>query len=126
MHDKLQIYFQPAADNADGIKSLTISYYEFDIQHRTYKEKIVLEKDGEKYKIKRYMGTLTSILNSLENLDLSKRPKEDVDFTKDYYHIKFGDNAYATNDTEKIRDILDFMHFDKVMKCDLSEYQKCD
>ena len=50
--DKLQIYYQPIQDNPDHLKSLTISFYDFDEVAGTYKKKIVLEQDGSKDKIK--------------------------------------------------------------------------
>jgi hypothetical protein len=122
MQNKLQVYYQPKA-NSD-IKSLSISYYDFDEQHCTYRYKVVLEKDGEKYKIKKYWGNFPAFLRKFSQIDLSKYPKTDVDKSEDYFYIKFGNMDYITNHAEDIADILSLVHFYEVLDYDISMYKK--
>ena len=122
MKYKLQVYYQPAK-NSD-IKSLSISYYDFDLQHHTYRHKIVLEKGGEKYKIKNYWGTLNGLLSKFEKIDLQNYPKTEVDKSKDYFYIKMDDHDYMTNSAEDIQDILDLIRFNEVLNYDMSKYKK--
>jgi hypothetical protein len=126
MKDKLQIYYQPAQPNAEAFKSLTISYYEFDEQHRTFKQKIILEKAGEKYKIKRWIGQLGSIKPFLEELDLSNYKSSSVQSDEAYFYIKYGDQTLSTSNREDIKELLKWIRFDEILSYDLSEYKKCD
>jgi hypothetical protein len=124
--EKLQVYYQPIQTNPDHLESLTISYYDFDEKTCTYKEKIVLERGGEKYKIKRYIGHLPAIKPFLEKLDLANYKASDVNPGDRYFYIKYGDKVLATSNDDDIKDILEFIHFDTVLGYDLSEYKKCD
>ena len=124
MENKLQIYYQPAKNENALMKSLSISYYEFDVEHNTYREKIVLEKDGEKYKIKRYWGTLGSFLPKISKINLSQYPKTEVDLDKEYFYVKFGDQILATNNKEDIADILSIVNFDEILAYDITQYQR--
>ena len=122
MSYKLQVYYQPAK-NSD-IKSLTISYYDFDLEHKTFRHKIVLEKGGEKYKIKTYWGTLNGLIPKIESINLQKYPKTEVDKNKDYFYIKMDDCDYATNSAEDIQDILELVQFYEVLNYDIKKYEK--
>lgn len=124
--EKLQIYYQPIQKDPEHLESLTISYYDFEEKTCTYREKIVLEKGGEKYKIKRWLGQLGGIRPFLEKLDLKKYTASDVNPGDAYFFIKHGENSLATSNREDIEDILKFCQFDKVLSYDLSEYKKCD
>jgi hypothetical protein len=126
MYDKLQIYYQPANGNANGIKSLTVSFYEFDPPHNTYKQKIVLEIGDAKYKIKRYTGGYGALEPKLAAIDLIKYPQNRVSFAEDYFYIKFGDQVLTTNNKAEIQDLLDAFGFDTVLSYDISQYKKCD
>ena len=103
MLQKLQIYYQPVQTNPDFLESLTISYSEFDEQHLTYKQKIVLEKDGVKYKIKRYVGGLPAIKPWMEPLDITKYKSTDVNPGDAYFYVKHVDKFLATSNAEDIR-----------------------
>ena len=122
MKHKLQVYYQPKANSE--IKSLSISYYDFDLEHHTYRHKIVLEKGGEKYKIKNYWGTLNGLLPKLEKIDLQKYPKTEVDKNEDYFYIKTDDCDYITNSADDIVDILELVQFYEVLNYDISKYKK--
>lgn len=124
--DKLQLYYQPSKNNPDDIKSLSISYYDSNPEDNTYKQKIVLEKNGEKYKIKRCVNKLNEIVPFIDQLSLFNYKDGNVDFEQSYYHVKFGDGVYITNNAEDIRDLLNFMNFDEVMRYDANMYQRCD
>lgn len=126
MFDKFQIYYQPKENSLEGFKSLTISYYEFDEKHQTYRQKIVLEKDGAKYKIKKYLGAFGAIKPFLQNLALDSYKSSDVNPGDEYFYIKYGDKTIMTSDREDISSILNFARFDEILKYDLSEYKKCD
>jgi hypothetical protein len=73
MKYKLQVYYQPQ-DNSDT-KSLSISYYDFDMEHHTYRYKVVLEKGEAKYKIKEFWGTLNGLIPKLNKINLQNYPK---------------------------------------------------
>lgn len=124
--EKLQVYFQPVQTDPEHLESLTISLYDFDEKTYTYREKIVLERGGEKYKIKKWWGQLGAIRPFLEKLDLSNYTASDVNPGEAYFYIKHGDKVLATSKREDIADILEFCHFDKIAAYDISEYQKCD
>ena len=124
MLQKLQIYYQPVQTHPDFLESLTISYADFDEQHKTYRQKIVLEKNGEKYKIKRYNGSLGGIKVWLETLDITKYKSTDVNPGDAYFYIKHGDKFMATSNAEDIRELLNWVHFDDILGYDLSEYNK--
>jgi hypothetical protein len=85
-----------------------------------------LEKNGEKYKIKRYLGMLGSIRPMLNNLDLTKLKSTGVVPGSAYYYVKFGEQSFATSNADDIKDLLDWTQFDKITKYDLSQYHKCD
>lgn len=124
--EKLQIYFQPIQKDPDHLESLTISYYDFDEKTCTYREKIVLEKGGNKYKIKRWLGQLGAIKPFLEKLDLKNYKASDLNPGDAYFYIKYGEQVLATSNQDDIEDILSFCHFDDIIAYDLSQYKKCD
>ena len=126
MLQKLQIYHQPIQTNPDHLESLTISYDDFDDAHNTYKQKIVLERNGVKYKIKRYINSLDAIRPMLESLDLAKYSSTGVKTGDAYYYVKYGDQFVATSDPDNIKELLDWAKFDEILGYDLSEYKKCD
>lgn len=121
MQNKFQIYYQPEKGNLEGIKSFTVSYYDFDFEHNTYRRKMVLEKDDQKYKIKEFWGNI-GVFKIINAIDFSKLPKDDVDYDKAYFYIKYGDNIYATNNKESIKDILDSLFFDSLLSTDIAKY----
>lgn len=122
MKYKLQVYYEPKTNSE--IKSLSITYCDFDLQHHTHKYKVVMEKGGAKYKIKQYLDTSDRLLSKLATINLKEYPKTDVDKTQDYFYIKMDDCDYATNCTTDIQDILDFIKFYEVLNYDISKYEK--
>ena len=126
MLQKLQIYYQPKQVNNAPHASLTISYSDFDEMNGTYKKKIVLEQNGEKYKIKQYPTDLAAITSFLEALDLSDFKSSDIDYGASYYYIKYGEHVLATSNPEDIREILDWIRFDEIRAYELIQYKKCD
>lgn len=124
MLQKLQIYFQPVQTNPDHLESMTISYYDFDEERNTYKQKIVLEKDGAKYKIKNVRDNLDEIKSFLESLDISKFNSTDVGNGDAYFYVKHGDQFIATSNADDIRELLDWAKFDEIQGYGLEEYQK--
>lgn len=122
--EKLQVYYQTYKNNVFH-ESLTISFYDFDEQTNTYKQKIILEKNGEKYKIKR-LNTLDDIKEFINNLDLTKFNCEKVNTDESYFYIKHGNQTLMANNAEDIRELLDWMQFDEIAKYDLDMYTKCD
>ena len=125
MLQKLQIYFQPV-QHSEHLESLTISYDDFDETSNTFKQKIVLERDGAKYKIKRWLGALGSIKPFLESLDISKYKFTDVNLGDAYYYVKYGEQFLATSNADDIRELLDWVNFDEIQGYGLEEYQKCN
>ena len=126
MLNKLQIYHQPIQINPDHLESLTISYSDFDEVRNTFKEKIVLERDGVKYKIKRVMEQLSAIRPALETIDLTKYKSTDVNPGDAYFYVKYGDQTLATSDAENIKELLDLVHFHEIVGYDLEKYEKCN
>lgn len=126
MLQKLQIYYQPVQTNPDHLESFTVSYYDFDEGCKTYKEKIVLEKDGAKYKIKNVRDNLDEIKPFLESLDISKFNSTDVNPGDAYFYVKHGDRFIATSNAEDIRELLDWAGFVKIQGYGLEKYTKCD
>lgn len=126
MFDKLYIYYQPVQDEPDVANSFSLSYYEFDVLHNTYRSKIVREQDGKKYKIKRYMGDLGAIIPLLEKIDLSQYPAQEVDFNLPYFYIKYGAQSYSTNDKSVIQGLLNDFRFDDFFNYPIAQYQVCD
>lgn len=124
--DKLQIYYQPVQDNPDHLKSLTLSFYDFDETARTYKKKIVLEQCGNKYKIKEILTNLDEISELINSVDFKKYTATDVNPGDPYYFIKKGDLSFATSSTASIQELLDAVHFDEILGYDISLYKKCD
>lgn len=123
MQNKFQIYYQPEKGNADGIKSFTLSYYDFDEKHQTYFRKLVLEKDGKKYKTKEFWGNLGAILNVIDKIDFSALPEANVNYDKTYFYIKYGDNIYVTNERNPIQNILSGLFFDRLFRTDVDAYE---
>ena len=126
MLQKLQIYYQPKQINNEPHASLTVSYSDFDEMNGTYKKKIVLEQNGEKFKIKNYPTNFAEVKAFLEALDLSNFKSSDVDYGESYYYIKHGEHVLATSNPEDIREILDWVGFDKIRAYELSQYKRCD
>jgi hypothetical protein len=126
MLQKLQIYYQPVQTNPDFLESLTVSYYDFDEEHNTYRQKIVLEKDGVKYKIKHYLGSLNAIRSFIETLDITKYKSSDINSGDAYYYVKHGDKFLATSNLEDIRELLDWARFDEIREYSLDKYEKCE
>lgn len=124
--DKLQIYYQPPQDNPDHLKSLTLSFYDFDETAGTYKKKIVLEQDGSKYKIKDVLTNLEEIRKLIDSVDFAKYTATDVNPGDPYYFIKKGDLSFATGNASSIKALLDAVNFDEILAYDLSLYKKCD
>lgn len=122
MEHKIQVYYQP--HNNQNMKSLTISYYDVDVDKLTYRFKVVLERDDGKYKIKEYWGNLGSILPGLKSVDLTKYPVCTVDKNKEFFYIKTASSEYLTNNREDIEDILKLVHFEQVLNFDISKYKK--
>ena len=120
--EKIQVYYQPEK-NSGNIKSLSISYYDFNEKELTYRHKITLERDDGKYKIKGYYGSLPAIL-PLRKITLSDRPHHEVDKNLAYFYVKTEVEEYLTNDRKDIEDILNFIHFDEVLNYDISKYKK--
>ena len=123
--EKLQIYYQ-ASKTDKNMKSLTISYYDFDEQTNTFKQKIVLEKDHDKYKIKRMYGWLGNIRPFMESIDLKKCNSSQPAPDDAYFYIKYGDQTLTTNNPDDIRSLLDWVKFDEIITYDLSMYTKCE
>lgn len=126
MLNKLQIYHQPIQTNPEHLESLTISYYDFDETHNTYKQKIVLERDGVKYKIKKCVGALGAIKPFLTALDIYKFSSADVNPGDAYYYVKHGDKSLATSNADDIKELLDWARFEEIAGYDLDMYQKCN
>lgn len=124
--EKLQIYYQPIQKDLEHLESLTISYYDFDEKTHTYRQKIVLEKGGEKYKIKRWLGQLGAIKPFLNELDLRNYQSSDVNPGDEYFYIKYGEQVLATSKREDIQAILNWCRFDDIIGYDLKEYKKCE
>lgn len=122
MEHKIQVYYQPC--NNPNMKSLTISYYDVDIEKLTYRFKVVLERDDGKYKIKEYWGNLGSILPGLKAVDLTKYPAQTVDKSQEFFYIKTASSEYLTNNRADIEDILKLVHFERVLNFDISKYKK--
>ena len=124
--DKLQIYYQPVQDNPDHLKSLTLSFYDFDEVAGTYKKKIVLEQNGSKYKIKNVLTNLEEIRVLIDSVDFANYTATDVNPGDPYYFIKKGDRSLATGNASSIQALLDAVHFDEILGYDISLYKKCD
>lgn len=120
--EKYQLYYQPKKNTSD-IKSLSISYYDIDDKTCTFRMKIVLERADGKYKIKKYLGSMGSILR-WRNVDISALPQTDADKEQAYFYIKTASHDYMTNNKDDITEILNIVNFDTILKYDISEYTK--
>ena len=112
MIEKFQIFYQPEKAKRKGIESFSLSYYDFKEDLSECKEKIVLEKSGKKYKIKRPLESLENLLPVLNNLDLNKYKKEKVNYDDAVYCIKYNDISISTNINEYIEELLAQLRFD--------------
>jgi hypothetical protein len=126
MFDKLHVYFQPVQGSPESTKSFSISYYDFDTPHNTYRIKVVREEVDAKYKIKMYMGDLGSLIPLLKNLNLNNMPKNNADLTLPYFYVQWGSESYTTNDKVSIQKILDIVRFDEFYNYELSQYKVCE
>lgn len=125
MFEKLQIYYEPGDNSEHQFKSLSVKYSEFDEENNTYKKKIVLEKNGEKYKIKQYLD-FASIKPFLYSLNLDNYTSSGVQEDSGYFYIKFGEQRFSTSNKEDIREILEWAGFDEILGYELDKYEKCD
>lgn len=114
MYSKFQIFYQPNKNQRKRLESFSLSYYDFDMNTNTCKEKIVLEKNREKYKIKRECNEALKITETLEKLDLSKKAKHTVDLNDEVYCVKCGEQNYSTNNSEDIKELLMDLKFDEL------------
>ena len=126
MIDNFQIYYQPAKNSNNDIKSISLKLYEFDVVHACYRTKIVLEKGENKYKIKKYTGGLPVVLNRISLINFDGFTEENVNYDDDYYLIRHGDKKIETNSKAKVQSILDLFGFDEIDTDDLREYKLCD
>lgn len=123
---KLQIYYQPVQKNHAHLESLTISFSEFNEAQNTFKKKIVLERDGVKYKIKEYPKTLNEIIPFLSTLDITKYNSSDVNKEESYFFIKYDDKTISTSNAEDIKELLEWADFYSILAYDIDKYKKCN
>ena len=122
MKNKFQIFYQPRKSKRKEIESFSISYYDFDFDSKTYTEKLVLEKGGEKYKIKRCCEGLDELMSILSNIDITTyKEKDDVNMLSEVYCMQCDEHNYSTNDISDIEEILEQIHFYDKLEEHLSE-----
>jgi hypothetical protein len=112
MIEKFQIFYQPSKTKRKGIESFSLSYYDFEPDMSECKEKIVLEKNGKKYKIKRQFEKLDTLLPVLNNFDLNKYKVDKVNYDDATYCIQYNNDNISTNINKKLEELLSQLKFD--------------
>jgi hypothetical protein len=112
MIEKFQIFYQPSKIKRKGIESFSLSYYDFKPDMSACKEKIVLEKNGKKYKIKRQFENLDTLLPVLNNFDLNEYKVDKVNYDDATYCIQYNNDNISTNSNKKLEELLSQLKFD--------------
>lgn len=120
--NKLKIFYKPKTDLRDVVPSFTLSYSEFDFKTGTCKEKLILEQNGEKQKIKNYVNKAAEIESIAKNIDPSLFIQEEYDINEALYCVKYNDDAVFMNDRSKIASLLDSLHFDELCNQTIAKF----
>lgn len=123
MYTKFTLYYQPKTRVGEEIRSLSISFYDFE-PSGNYKKKVVLEKtNGEKYKIKETLTGYNEFLQKINAQLLVITKEECVDTTDNYFYVQYGEHVLETNNKKNVQPLLDTIGFDDIWAQEVHKYQ---